>query len=118
MKARKLLFSVTMKDLEMQTFIISGNGGGGKDTSRNGVRLIHEPSGARGEGKSQRSLTQNRREAFLHLIETDKFKRWHKAKTATCMGAIQPESEESMFKRVDKMIVDGLVNGEIMVEVY
>lgn len=37
---KELLFSVTMKDLEMQTFSVGGHGGGGKDTSNSGVRLI------------------------------------------------------------------------------
>lgn len=48
-KEKKLLFSVGMKDLEMQTFSVGGPGGGGKDTSNSGVRLIHHSSGARGE---------------------------------------------------------------------
>lgn len=31
-KEKKLLFSVGMKDFEMQTFSVGGPGGGGKDT--------------------------------------------------------------------------------------
>jgi hypothetical protein len=38
---RKLLFSVTIKDCDVQSFTVGGNGGGGKDTSNNGIRVIH-----------------------------------------------------------------------------
>ena len=43
---KHLLFSVTRKDLIRQTFTVGGHGGGGKDTSNSGVRLIHPLSGA------------------------------------------------------------------------
>jgi hypothetical protein len=38
---KELLFSVTIKDCEVQTFTVKGPGGGGKDTSQTGVRVIH-----------------------------------------------------------------------------
>lgn len=112
---RKLLFSVTMKDLEMQTFSVGGHGGGGKDTSNSGVRLIHKASGAVGEGREHRSNTQNRKDAFLRLVNSQKFKVWHKAETARRMG-LRGETPEEVMARVDRMIADGLVNGQIVVE--
>jgi protein subunit release factor A len=91
----KLLFSVTAKDFEMQTFSVGGCGGSGKDTSNSGVRLTHRASGAVGEGRETRSNTQNRRAAFRHLIETPKFKAWHAAECARLMGE-SPASEEQV----------------------
>lgn len=85
--AQQLLFSVTMKDFEMETFSVGGHGGSGKDTSNSGVRLRHPPSGAVGEGREARSNTLNRRAAFLKLAESPKFKAWHKIECARRMGS-------------------------------
>ena len=76
---KRLLFSITKDDFEIQTFSVGGHGGGGKDTSNSGVRLIHPVSGARGEGREHRTNTQNRRSAFEKLVETPVFKAWYKA---------------------------------------
>jgi protein subunit release factor A len=113
---KKPLFSVTAKDLEMQTFTVPGHGGGGKDTSRNGVRLVHRASGSVGEGRQHRSLTQNRREAFVKLVNTKAFKAWHKIECARRMGQRVPETPEEIMARVDLMIEAGLRNGSILVE--
>ena len=99
---RDLLFSVTAKDFDMQTFTVSGHGGGGKDTSNSGVRLIHRDSGARGEGRENRSVTLNRRSAFLKLVETDQFKRWHKTKCAELLAGKQ--KRRSIEEIVDEMM--------------
>lgn len=40
-KERTLLFSVTIADCEVGTFTVKGPGGGGKDTSRTGIRVTH-----------------------------------------------------------------------------
>ena len=117
-KEKKLLFSVGMKDLEMQTFSVGGPGGGGKDTSNSGVRLIHRPSGARGEGRETRSSTQNKRAAFMHLIETKEFKAWHKAECARLMGWEPEVNPQQIYARVDHIIETGLKDGSIVEEVY
>jgi hypothetical protein len=58
------LFSVMIKDCEVQTFTVGGHGGSGKDTSNNGCRVIHRASGAVGEGREYRSLTKKSRRCF------------------------------------------------------
>ena len=116
-KQKRLLFSVTMKDLTMQTFSVGGHGGGGKDTSNSGVRLIHGASGAVGEGREHRSNTQNRRSAFQKLINTKEFKTWHKIECARHMGQVI-ETPEQIMARVDSMIQDGLRDGSIVLETY
>jgi protein subunit release factor A len=97
MKQRRLLFSVTMKDLEMQTFSVGGHGGGGKDTSNSGVRLIHRESGAVGEGREHRSNTQNRKAAFERLANSPKFKAWHKIKCAELIYGIKPKTIDELL---------------------
>jgi protein subunit release factor A len=66
----ELLFSVTKKDFDIQTFTVPGPGGGGKDTSNTGVRLIHRDSGAVGEGREHRSNSKNREAAFKKLVNS------------------------------------------------
>ncbi len=113
---RKLLFSVTRKDLEMQTFSVGGHGGSGKDTSNSGCRLVHRPSGATGEGREHRSLTRNRIAAFERLVNSDKFKTWHRIECAQRMGQTTSETSEQVLARVDRMIEDGIRSGEIVIE--
>ena len=117
-KDKVLLFSVTAKDFEIQTFTVGGHGGGGKDTSNSGVRLIHRDSGAVGEGREHRSNTQNRKSAFLKLVETKKFKDWHRIECARRMGQPIEETPEEIMARVDRMIEDGLRDGTIKVEEF
>jgi len=117
-KTKRLLFSITMKDLEMQTFSVGGCGGGGKDTSNSGVRLIHSKSGAVGEGREHRSNTKNRQDALKHLAETKEFKAWHKLECAKLMNKKIPETVDEIKLRVDKMIEDDLKTGKITVEEY
>lgn len=116
MPGKRLLFSVTKNDFDMQTFSVGGPGGGGKDTSNSGVRLIHRDSGAVGEGRDNRSNTQNRKDAFRRLIETPKFKNWHRIECAKRMGKPVEETPAQILARVDKMIEDGLRSGAILVE--
>jgi protein subunit release factor A len=115
---KQLLFSVTMKDLEMQTFSVGGHGGSGKDTSNSGVRLIHRASGAVGEGREQRNVTRNRQSAFKKLVSSDKFKKWHKIECAKRLGQFIPETEDEIRSRVDRMVDEGLKNGTIKIEEF
>ncbi len=90
--AKKLLFSVSIADCEIQTFTVGGPGGGGKDTSNSGVRLIHKPSGAVGTGREERSLQSNKQKAFRRMCETKEFKAWHTMMVAKLSGL--PSVEE------------------------
>jgi hypothetical protein len=85
-KQKKLLFTVSIADCEIQTFTVGGPGGGGKDTSNSGVRLIHRPSGAVGTGREERSLQQNKVKAFRRMAETKEFKAWHMLTVAKLQG--------------------------------
>jgi protein subunit release factor A len=118
MENKKLLFSVTMKDLDMQTFSVGGHGGSGKDTSNSGVRLIHRDSGAVGEGRENRTNTLNRQSALRKLAETKEFKIWHKAECARRMGQKVPETMEEIMARIDAQIAESLLTGAINVEYY
>jgi protein subunit release factor B len=75
---RKLLFSVTPKDCELQTFRAGGKGGQKQNKTDSGVRWIHHPSGARGESREERSQLQNKKIAWRRMCATPEFKLWVK----------------------------------------
>lgn len=85
MPQKELLFSLTKKDFIVQHFKASGPGGQKKNKTSSAVRIIHPESGARAEGKEERSQSQNKANAFRRLIETKEFKAWHRKKTAECL---------------------------------
>jgi protein subunit release factor B len=73
---RQPVLSVTIQDCDLQTFTCGGPGGQHQNRSRTGVRVIHEPSGAVGESREERSQLQNKKRAFTRMANSDKFKVW------------------------------------------
>lgn len=105
---RELLFSVTKDDFELQTFRAGGKGGQAQNKKSTGVRLVHKASGARGEARDQRSFDQNRKNAFLRLIETDTFKKWHKLETARRLY---------QYETIEEMVVRSLAPHHLKIEI-
>lgn len=54
-------------DLEMQTFTSGGPGGQHQNKTQSGVRLIHKPTGVRGESRTERSQHKNKANALSQL---------------------------------------------------
>ncbi len=75
---RELLFSVTKKDFEIQTFRAGGKGGQNQNKRDTGVRLIHRESGARAESREFRTQLENKKSAFRKLVDSNSFKQWIK----------------------------------------
>ena len=96
---RELLFSVTIKDCDVQTFRAGGNGGQNQNKVESGVRIIHRASGARGECRETRDQLKNKRIAFRRMCESEAFKKWHKATTARLLG------QETVEQRVDRLMM-------------
>ena len=71
---RQLMFSVTLKDCEVQTFRSGGKGGQNQNKRDTGVRIIHHPSGARGEARDERSQLLNKRLAFKRMADHPLFR--------------------------------------------
>lgn len=76
MTERQLMFSVTLKDCEVQTFRCGGNGGQNQNKRDTGVRIIHRESGARGEARDERSQLQNKKLAFRRMADSALFRAW------------------------------------------
>lgn len=70
---REKILSVTIHDCEVQTFRSGGKGGQNQNKRDTGVRVIHHPSGARGESREERSQLQNKRAAFKRMVATSQF---------------------------------------------
>lgn len=73
---RKPWLSVSIADCEVQTFRSGGKGGQNQNKRDTGVRVIHHPSGARGESREERSQLQNKRTAFVRMVGTPAFRTW------------------------------------------
>lgn len=76
MSERVHVLSVTLADCEVQTFRSGGKGGQHQNKTESGVRIIHRPSGARGESREERSQLQNKKRAFRRMSESDAFRAW------------------------------------------
>jgi protein subunit release factor B len=93
---RKKVLTVTIKDCELQTFRAGGKGGQNQNKRDTGVRIIHHPSGARGESREERSQWQNKKAAWKRLVESPQFKYWVEIQTK------RAESEEAYLERMLK----------------
>lgn len=70
---RTRIFSVSIHDCEVQHFRSGGKGGQNQNKRDTGTRVIHRPSGARGEARDERSQLQNKKAAFRRMVETKQF---------------------------------------------
>lgn len=82
---KELIFSVTKKDFDIQAFRAGGKGGQNQNKTNSGCRIMHKESGAVAESRDTRSFHENQRSAFRKLIESPKFKLWHKIEVAKRM---------------------------------
>lgn len=106
-RPRRRLFSVTLDDCIFETFTVGGNGGSGKDTSNTGVRIRHEPSGAVGECREERSQLTNKRRAFRKMGQSAAFQAWARRRAAELSG----------HKSIDQQVEDWTQPKHLRVEV-
>jgi protein subunit release factor B len=99
MEEKKPIFSVTEKDLIVQTFHAGGPGGQNQNKRNTGVRIIHKESGAVGEARDSRSQLENKRSALKRMVETFQFKFW--VKKITSEMRLGKTSEEIVNESMD-----------------
>lgn len=73
---RELLFSVTLKDCDVDTFRAGGPGGQNQNKRDTGVRITHRASGAVGSARDERTQLQNKKLAFQRMVSTTLFQTW------------------------------------------
>lgn len=108
--AKELLFSITKKDFEIQTFRSGGKGGQHQNKTESGVRIIHKASGAVGEARDNRSQYINKKAAFNRLVSTKLFKNWMKVEIAKRSGELTIED------RINKWVEEQMDPKYIKVE--
>jgi protein subunit release factor B len=96
---KTLLFSLTKKDFEMQTFRSGGKGGQNQNKVNTGVRFIHRASGAVGEGRDSRTQLENKKNAFMRMAGTPKFQAWLKLEIARQLG-----KEAEVKQKVERLM--------------
>jgi len=107
---KELLFSVTRKDLKVQTFKSGGKGGQHQNKTDSGVRIIHSESGAVGESREERSQHRNKKIALKRLVKHPKFKIWNSRK---CFEIIEGKTIEQI---VDEMMDEKNLKFEVKEE--
>lgn len=70
---RRKVLSVTIDDCVVQHFRSGGSGGQNQNKRDTGTRIIHPPSGARGEARDERSQWQNKKLAWKRMLATPAF---------------------------------------------
>lgn len=85
---RKPVFSVTAADCEWSYTRGTGKGGQKKNKTNSAVHCMHRPSGAHGYSEASRSQAENRRDAFVKMAESDKFKQWNRLELMRRLGMI------------------------------
>ena len=99
-KSKKpLVLSVSVHDCEVQTFCCGGKGGQNVNKVASGVRIIHHPSGARGECREERDQFQNKKRAFRRMAESKEFRIWMRLEVARRSG--QETVEEAVEKAME-----------------
>jgi protein subunit release factor B len=93
---KEKILSVTLKDCDVQTKRGSGAGGQNRNKRDTAVKIVHRASGAVGESQEERSQLQNKRTAFLRMVETPKFQIWLK-RTLGQEVLIKAEVERAMW---------------------
>jgi protein subunit release factor B len=111
--SKELLFSVTASDCEWQYMRGTGAGGQKRNKTDTKVRCIHPPSGAVAESDITRSQHQNKRDAFVKMINTKEFKAWHKIECAKRLGTLKDIEETVNEMMHDKYLrVEGKEDGK------
>ncbi len=98
------MLTITIKDCEVQTFRAGGKGGQNQNKRDTGVRVVHPPSGARGESREERSQLQNKRAAFVRMAESEKFQAWVRLRHAQIAGSVERAVEDAM--RPENLLVE------------
>lgn len=109
--ARELLFSLSKAkgDFVVETFRAGGKGGQNQNKVETGVRIRHPASGAVAECREERSQLQNRKKAFVRLLETKKFKVWHKMAVGMALQGIEDYERELQRRIAEQMRPENLL---------
>lgn len=101
---RERVLHITVHDCDVQTFRCGGKGGQNKDKRDTGVRIIHRPSGARGECREERTQLQNKRTAWRRMAESPEMKLW--IRKAHSEAVVKKDREIEDLMRSENLLVE------------
>ena len=104
---KELIYRLTKKDFDLQTFTSGGKGGQHQNRSNTGVRITHKESGATGVSRDTRSQAQNKKLAFQRLLVDPKFKIWTSRKVL----------EFDYGKKLEQVVEESMTDDKLKVEV-
>lgn len=110
MSNRELAFSVTKKDLKIDTFTAGGPGGQHQNTSNTAVRITHPASGAVGEARDNRSQHINKKNALRRMTQDPKFRIW--VNKMLLGNPLPPEEQVERDMHPSNLIIMGCENGK------
>ena len=110
--SKELLFSVTIKDCDVQTFRAGGKGGQHQNKTESAVRVIHRPSGAVGECREHREQPRNKKVAFSRMANSPEFQSWAKRRGAEMSGNMAKVEEKVDHELRFNTKVEYVENGE------
>jgi len=105
MAEKELLFKLTRKDFIVEAKRGSGKGGQNRNVTNSACRIRHPASGAEGQAQDERAYKQNEALAFRRLLETTKFKMWHKMEVARQLGLLK-DVEKTVDEEMKKIKVE------------
>ena len=103
---KEKLFSVTLKDCDVQPYKGSGAGGQKRNKTSSAVRIVHRDSGAAGQCENYREQSKNKAEAFKRMTQTKEFQNWMRIEAARATGELL-EIEKKVEEEIKKVKVEG-----------
>jgi hypothetical protein len=113
MGSRELAFSVTRKDLTIDTFSAGGPGGQHQNTSNTAVRITHKASGAVGVARDSRSQHQNMKAALRRMTQHPRFRIW--TNQMLLGNPLPPEEQVEQDMHPSNLLIMGYENGRPVV---
>jgi protein subunit release factor B len=110
--SKELAFSVTLDDCRVDTFRSGGKGGQNQNKRDTGVRVVHEPSGAVGESREERSQLQNKKRAFEKMATSSAFKWWAALRLKEIETGLTLEQRVQEWMSPENLKVEGKSEGK------
>jgi protein subunit release factor B len=107
MNNKEKITILNANDLEISYYCGSGPGGTNRNRKSTGVQIIHKESGSIGRASDSRSQTDNKKNAFIRLTESTKFKVWLNKKL------FEIKNQETAEEAVEKELAGSNVKYEI-----
>lgn len=98
--AKELLFTLTKNDFKIEFYRASGKGGQNRNKRDTACRITHIETGITATCCDERSQLQNKRKAFVNLVNKPEFQRWLKTKAFRIMRDLP--TREELERQVDE----------------